>query len=81
VLVVGGLFLWKRHRRPRGEAQLAMAKNEYAVESAGSPTYEMPQSGAVKYEAYGTPHAELHHESRPVELPGEIPGRGRRSGV
>jgi hypothetical protein len=81
VLVVGGLFLWKRQRRHRGNAQSAIAKDEYAVESAGAPMYEMPQSGAIKYEAYGTPHAELHHESKPAELPGEIPSRGERGGV
>ncbi|KAJ4356495.1 uncharacterized protein N0V89_004529 [Didymosphaeria variabile] len=74
LLVVGGLFLWKRHRRNQAaHTPRELESDKQPAESAAAPRYELPQSETIKYEAYGTPHAELHHDPRPVELPGEIP--------
>ncbi|KAJ4294112.1 hypothetical protein N0V90_007802 [Kalmusia sp. IMI 367209] len=78
-LVVLGLFLWRRRRRnQQSQGHTIIEGDKYNAESSSAPAYEMPQLGAVKYEAYGTPQAELHNESQPAELPGEIPGHNVR---
>lgn len=77
LLVIGGLFLWKRHRRNKGsQAYAATEIDNYTTEAEGAPAalaHELPQTESVKYEANGIPTAELHSEARPAELAGEIP--------
>ncbi|KAL5443591.1 hypothetical protein PMIN07_001150 [Paraphaeosphaeria minitans] len=76
LFIIGGLFLFKGHRRNRNRGTAHAADlEEKTIENADTTTYEMPQANAVKYEAYGTPSAELQSQSRPAELPGEIPRR------
>lgn len=74
LLVIGGLFLWKRSKRNKTPSTkfTAFETDKYTVEDAGPPSYELPNVEAHKFEAYGTPHAELHHDPRPIELPGAI---------
>ena len=74
LLVVGALFLWKRSKRnkPPPTEFTAIESDKYTVEDATPPSYELPQGESAKYEAYGTPHAELYQEPKPVELPGAL---------
>ncbi|KAF2449012.1 hypothetical protein P171DRAFT_222790 [Karstenula rhodostoma CBS 690.94] len=72
LLVVAGLFFWRRHRKNRGATQSGDL-GERNVESVVTVPYEMPQNEVIKYEAYGTPTAELQSERRPAELPAEVP--------
>lgn len=80
LLIVGGLFLWKRSRRNKVlHDQIAIGSDKVTTANAYAPTNELPQTEAMKYEAYGTSYAELHHHSSPTEMLGELP-RTQRQG-